>query len=289
MVAQSYASQVGIGAADPVTVPLEFVSTSLSGTNELVKSSGIRGTRYRDKHRAKHTRERVSGNLILEPSITEIDALLLWVMGAEAAGVNSFTDALVKRFVTVDKVTKVFTYDECVPSRWQITGSAGQPTRWTIDIEGQSATEANSGTFPSLSIDTDSTFYMHDEITFTFNSITCTPASFTLSVDNVLDTERFFNSLTRNEIPAQDRLVTLSLELPYDTVHEPLFDLAAAGIAGSMALSDGSTSYTIAFENLKCPDPPVEVPNRSEIMLNLEFEAFGSTADSDAEFTITKA
>ena len=108
--------------------------------------------------------------------------------------------------VIVDKVTKVMTYDEVVPARWTIEGSEGGAIRWTIEAEGKGEAEGNAGSFSATAIDFDDTFYVFSEISLTINSITCTPKSFRLSVDNALDTERFLNSLTRDDIPALERL-----------------------------------------------------------------------------------
>jgi hypothetical protein len=289
MVAQGYASQLAIGGQ-----AFEFVSSSLAKTSEMVLSEGIRGVRYRDKNRAKIQRERVTGSIVLEPSISEMDELFPWCMGGTtAAGVTPFADALVQKTVIVDKVTKVMTYDEVVPARWVIEGSEGGAIRWTIDAEGKAEAEGNSGSFSATAIDFDDSFYVFSEIALTINSITCTPKSFRLTVDNALDTERFLNSLTRDDIPTQDRTVNLECRFPYDTVHEPLYDLASTGVAGSLVLDDGSVSYTFDFVNMKAAESPIEVPGRSEIELVVNFQIFGDTeaaADADKpEFKVTKA
>ena len=290
----SYAGQVGIGASNPVNTFMEFVSCSLSKTSELAVTSGQRGKRGRDFNRARTHKYKATGQLVLEPCVAELDALLPWLLGgATTSSVTAFTDALAKRFVTVDKVTKVMTYAECVISQWVFEGSEGNPLRLSLDIEGQSETEGNAASFPSLTPSFEN-FFIFSDLTFAVNSITCTPKSFRLTVNNNLDTERFLNSLTRDEIPSLDRTVNLEIALPYDTVHEPLYDLGpydAQGVAGSLVLTDATEgfSYTLALTSLKAPEPPIEVGERSELMLNLNYQVFGDHENDDEEFTVTKA
>lgn len=291
----SYDGQLGIGAADPVNTFFEFVSCSLSKTSELANTSGQRGKRGRDFVRSRTHKYKASGQIVLEPCVAELDSLLPWLLGGTTTigGVTALTDALVKRFITVDKVTKVMTYAECVVSRFVLEASEGNPLRLTIDVEGQSETEGNAASFPSLT-PSYANFFIFSDCAFSINSIACTPKSFRLTVDNALDTERFLNSLTRDEIPATDRTVNLELALPYDTVHEPLYDIAAydaAGIAGNLTLSDLAVAaeYEFAFTKMKAAEPPIEVGERSELMLNLNFQVFGDHANSSEEFTVTKS
>lgn len=285
MVAQSYASQLAIGGQ-----AFEFVEASLGKSSTLVKSNGQRGSRTRDKNRAKIVNERCSGNLILEPSVSEIDILLPWFMGGTTeTGVTPFAEALSKKTVILDKVTKVYTYAETVVGRTAIAGTPGQALRWTLDTEAQSESEGNAGSFSATAIDTDASFFTMNECALTINSVTVTPKSFNLIIDNMLDAERFLNSLTRDEIPAQDRMVSLEVLMPFDTVHEALYDLTVAGVSGSLAITDGSTTYTFAFENMKAAETPVQVPNRSEIDLSMTFEIFGDLDNDTFEFDVTKS
>lgn len=292
MVAQSFQTKVGIGASSPVDRFLEVVSCSLSKTSEMAVTAGMRGKRGRDFNRARTHKFRVTGQLVLEPCVAEIDALLPWLLGGTTAlGVTPLADALVKRNIVVDKVTKVMTYDECVVSQFVLEGSEGNPLRLSVDIEGQSETEGNSGTFPSLTPAYEN-FFLFSDCTFTINSVTCTPKNFRLTLNNSLDTERFLNSTSRNEIPAQDRTINLEIGLPYDSVHEALYDIAAYdgdGVGGSIAISDGTTTYTIALSHMKAAEAPIEVPERSELMLNMSFQVFGDHENDDEELTVTKS
>lgn len=288
-VANGFEANLGIDTANPTTQAFQFARSGVSKSSELIVPDGIRGLRSRDHDRAKIINERVSGNLTLYPSVTETDALLLWLLGATSTGTSTFTEDLKERYIQVDKVTKVYTYDECVPARWQISGQAGQPLEWSIEVEGKSEAEGNAGTFPSLSYDEDTSFFTFNEVTLTLNGITCTPFRFTLSVDNSVSSDRFLNAINRSEIPANDRIVNLTVELPFDSVHEPLYDTAAAGYAGTLAWSDGSTTYTWTLTNCKAAESPIEVPGRSEIVMPLNLQIFGDHSASNDELICVKS
>ena len=285
--AQSYAAQLGISASGPVSDRFEVVSASLQKTSQLVQSEGARGSRSRYKFRVRKQLERCSGNLVMEPSVTEIDKILPWFTGGTTTlGVTDVGNTLATRVVSIDRVTKVSTYAGCVVSRCTIEGNRGAAVRWTLDVEGTTETEGAAGSFPSLSLDTDN-FFVFSDCSFSLGGTTRKPESFRLVVDNVLDTERFLNSLTREEIPSKDRRVTLEATFPYNSDHSDLYDVAIAGIAGSLVITDGSTTYTIAMANIKTGAQPREIPVRDEIKLVCNFQAFADASAS--EFKVTKS
>lgn len=286
-VSQSYAAQLGISASGPVTDRFEIVSATLSKTSELIIGQGQRGTRARKKYRVKKDMERCAGNIIMEPSVTEIDKLLPWILGGTTAlGVTELADTLPTRVVTIDKVTKVPTYAGCVASKLVIEGTKGQPLRWTFDVEGTTETVGAAASFPSLSIDTEN-FFIYSESALTLDGTAFESESWRLTIDNIIDTERFLNSSTRTAFPVNDRLVTLDVTVPYDADGETLRDIAEAGIAGSLVVTDGTTTYTVAFTNLKAGAQPVEIPIRDEIKLASTLQAFAD--DTDDELKVTKS
>lgn len=291
--ASSAVAQVGIHTTTPVNKQYEFESCTLSKTSTLVASAGIRGSYARNKNRARHQMEKVSGQLVTQPSVAEIDLLLPWAFrAATATGVTTFTDTITDantdRYVVVDKVTKVMTYNEVKVAKVVIEGSRGEPIKWTLDLEGKDETVGNAGTFPSLECDYQNFFVMSD-IAMTLAGVACEPESFRLTIDHMLDTERFLNSLTRAEIPSKDRMVTLEVTLPYDTVHLALHTLDADGDAGEIVMTDGTTTYTIDLTNVKTGRPPIEVPQRDEIKLVLTFQIFGDEENDDMELVVTKS
>jgi len=181
----------------------------------------------------------------------------------------------------------VMTYAGCVVSRATLSGSSGTPLSLVLDIEGETESVGNSGTFPAISIDTN-TMFVFSDVTLTLDSVAREVNQFTLVIDNLLDTGRYMNSVTRAQIPTQDRAVTLAVTVPYTTDEDDLYDMAIAGIDGSLAFSDGTTTYTIDFGNLKAPAESPVVGGKTEILLPLNFVAYKSGSGSDNEITVTK-
>lgn len=259
---------------DTSSIPFEFVSESLRLQQTHLKTGGIRGSRQRRSHRVRIGAKRVSGPVVMMPSVTELDWLLPYILyGSTSAGVTSLAEAVAEFQLMVDRVAKVFTYAGCRVSRATFAGSMGQPITLTLDIEAETESIGNAGTFPAITIDT-GTFAIFPDVTLTLQSSARTVKSFQLVIDHMLDTERYLNSTTRSEIPAQDLEVTLSCVVPYTPDNTDLLDQAIAGAAGSLAWAYDSATYTWAFGNLKAPSESPGVPGKNEIDLTLTMEAF---------------
>ena len=266
----------------------EFVSCTLARQDTHVYSQGIRGTRSRDKSRARIARRAVSGQIVLEPTPTEIDFLLPYILGGTTSmGATDVADSLPSLVIGVDKVTKVYTYTGCRVGRAVFSGQAGQAVQLTLDIEATDETEAAGGSFPAVSLPTDNFFVMSD-LTLTLLSVARKFGRFALTIDNMLDAERYVNSLTRTQIAPQDRQVTLEVDTPFTNDNADLYGAAIAGAAGSLVMSDGTVTYTMAFGNCKIPADGAEVSGKTEILLPLTVNLFadGTTA---SELKITKS
>ena len=279
-------AQLGIDTNNPTTVAYEFVSSSLRKVSTLTPSEGVRGTRSREKYRVRETQQAVTGSIVMNPTATEIDGLLPWILGGTTAvGVTDVADALTSRYVQVDKISKVYTYDECLVSRAIFSGSQGNPIQLTLDVEGKSETEGNAGSFPSLTLPTDNMFVFSD-ITLTLLASARPIESFTLTIDNVLTTDRYMNNLTRDDMVPTDRIVTLDVRLPFTSDNTDLYDIAIAGDSAlTLAWADGTDTYTIAAANAKAPAEGPESPGRDELFVDLSLSLFADQSNSECKFT----
>ena len=288
--AQGYAAQVGVDTVAPIDVSStgsEVLSCGLKSTETHVHSPGLRGTRSRLSYRVRATQEAVSGPMLLHPTASEIDFFLPYILGgATAAGVTDVADTLGEFVMSVDKVTKVYTYTAIRVSRATFSGTAGQPIELSLDLEAESESEANAGTFPAMTFVTDNMFIMGD-CTLTLLSTARKFKSFQLVIDNMLDADRYNNSTTRSEIPAQDREVTLTVGTPFTSDNSDLYDAAIAGAAGSLVINDGSTTYTVDFGNCKIPKDGATVDGKSEIDLPITVNCFDNGTNSECKVTKT--
>lgn len=278
-----------IGDFDGNSLQYEVLQGSdLVMAQEHVHSNGLRGTRSRNKTRCRISKEYVRGSLSMNPTPVELDQ---WFPRALGAAESSNTFALAETVpvfsALIDKIVQRHIYAGLYVSSMTVSGSQGELINFTFDIEGK--TEILSATsFPGTvpAIDTGSP-YVFSDCTFALgaDASAAQVRSFTLKVDNMPDTERFLNSVTRTALPARDRLITLSMVVPYTADEKDLYDQAIAGNTGSLTLTNGGCSTVFTFANIKCPAETPPVPGKDELFLTLNMTSLMS--GSDRELVVT--
>jgi len=286
---QGFASKLCMDSATPIdasSVPFEFLNSTLKRVKVFHHSNGIRGHRDRLDHRVAQVSERVSGVLTLNPSVTEIDWLLPRMLGTDSGGGVTILGATIPTFVICqDKVATIETFTGCVITSWSISGTSGQPLVFTLNIEGTTSSDTTTAVYPTITIDTEE-FFVTSDVTITLDSSARSFNSFTLSGDNMCDTERQLNSLTRVEIPAQDSNITLDLTMPQNG-NTGLRDDPVAGVAGSLVITDTATTYTVTTGKMIALTPATEeVSAKSEIWTPLQYGLFKSGVTP--QITVTK-
>lgn len=281
-------------AMDPSTIDgssqgFEFVSCGLKETETHVRSSGIRGSRSRNQGRVRIVQKRVGGQIIMEPTASELDFLLPYMLGgATSLGVTDVADTLTALNISLDAVSKVFTWSGCKIGKWVLSGSAGQPIRLALDIEGLSETVGNAGSYPAITLD-ETNFFVLADCSITLDSVSRKFRAFALTMDNLLDAGRYNNSLTRAQIASMDRMVQLTLDTPYTSDNTDLKDAAIAGAAGSLVIADGTDTYTFAFGNCKIPSDGPTVQGKSEIMMPITVDCYEDAGGTASECKVTKS
>ncbi|MFQ5495930.1 MAG: phage tail tube protein [Phycisphaerae bacterium] len=284
-------AQLGMGTGTPITdvngQAFEFLSETLKQTETQHHSNGLRGTRSRIDDRVRTVRKAISGGIVMNPTPTEIDWLLPKILGGTtAAGVTDVADTLPEVYIQIDRIAKVHEYVKCVCGQAVLQGSSGQPLQLTTDWEGETETETAAGSFPSITLPTDNMFVFSD-ITLTLEGSARTIDEFTLTINNMLQDDLYRNSVSRIEIPPQDREVTLAVTLPYDTDNVDLYNAAVAGAAGILVMNDGTTTYTVNIANCKIPADSPNVAGKGEIPLQLTVNCFGDGTNSECKWTKT--
>jgi len=284
--AVSTLAQFGVGTTSPVDTGIEVISSTLKKTATHVHSPGLRGARSRRKYRTRNVRNAIAGQWVLNPTPTEIDFFLQYILGGTpSAGVTDIADVLPSFYGQIDKVTKVAEYDDLRVARAIFAGSSGQPLTLTMELEGIDETITNAGTFPVLTLPTDNMFVFSDLI-LTLGGSAREVDEFTLTVDNMLLADLYRNSLNRAELPAADRDVSLDVTVPYTSDNEDLYDAAIAGAAAQLSISDGATTYTIDAANAQIPPDGPEVPGAGEeISLPLGVKLYADDTNSECKFT----
>jgi len=278
-------AQLGMGASAPVTEAYEFLRESLALLEEFVDTAGLRGTRSHAAESVRQGVRRVAGSVSLNPTALQLSHLLPRVLGASPSG-NTYplAETVPSFVVAVDRVARVFTYSGCKVRRATFRGSAGEPLELTLDLFGVDETVAAAGTFPSLSLDATSSFFMFHDLVLEVDGDEYPALDFELVIDNGLDGDRLLNSATRVSLPEADRQVTFRTRLPFGDA-AAVYASGVDGVAVTATLTNGPTSLTFSLPAVQFPRMSPTVPGRGEILLPLIGTA-RSAAGTD-ELTVT--
>lgn len=287
----SFVSQLGVDSANPVTKRFDFKSCDLGVNEEVIDTSGNRGTRGRGIERVRNGLRRVAGGMQLQPTALEWSYLLPWMLGAAAVGnVFSLADTLPYRYVTVDKSNgtdgKVFTYDHCLISKATIKATQGQPLDLEMDVVGVDEATGNAGTFPALTLDTTTGPFTFLDLAYVIGGTTVKAKDIEISIDNKIDADRFFNSATLSTaFNALDRHILCRSTLPYGDF-TAIYNSGIGGVAATATFTNGSFSLLFSFAALVFPRQPLRVPERQEVMLPIQGQAFSSGATPEVVVTL---
>lgn len=286
-----YQAQLGIDSANPVTQRFDFQTENLVADEDFVDCNGLRGTRSRDASRVRQGNYRVHGPIHLQPSAAELALLLPWILGTAGAGSPTATfalaDALATRYVSIDRGLKVPTYAGVAVDRCTIRGAQNRAIDVMLDCVGQTETLGNSGSFPSLSIETTTAPFMFTDLALSVGGSTYDIKDFELVIDNAIDKERFYNSQTLSAVLALDRHVTLKFDPPYGTA-SALYGLGTTGthVVGTFT---GPGTQVLVFDLVKVCFPrksPSFVAGRQEEMLPMIGTAYKSSGTLELVTTL---
>jgi hypothetical protein len=275
-----WATQLGIHTADPVTRQYEFLSAGIGKQGSHVQSVGARGSRSHISESVNDGPYAIGGPLIMEPRPDELTLLLPWIMGSTFSGTTIVIgDTLTDRYVTVDKIAKVYTYAGCRVNSARFRCSAGQNLRLELDVQGKTEATGNAGTFPAISASLSSLqpYIMHQAV-ITLNSSAREVDNLEIGIDNFLVLDRFLNSQSRTELPSEDLGISLTVDNPFTATDIALYDLAVAGITGSVAFTNGARSCTFTFANLKVPAQVIQAARQGEIIHRLPFTGYRTSS-----------
>lgn len=290
---------VGIGAASPVTKQLQNVNCAIGATGTHVQKDGARGTRSMRDTTVGDGPYTVDGPLIVQPSDDEWDEILQWALGGTRTGAGTggspyvypLAEAVLERYIAQEKIAKVFEWAGCKVARMVIRSSAASPQlTCELQIMGKTESVGNAGTFPAISATlTSDQPFLHQQLVCTLGGTARKVDDVVIVVDNMLKGDRLLNSQTRTDIPEQGRLITLGMANPYNVDDIDLYNLAVAGIAGTMVYTNGSHVLSFSFANIKVPRSVLEGAQRGEVTHNLNFTAYETSSTKELVTSLVMA
>lgn len=263
-------AKVGIGETSTVDKPLDAISDGVRLTTEIVDGNGLHGTRSLFANRAREARHFVAGPLVLNPTAVDWSNILKYILCGTPSGTSyPLGDTLDTFYYVADRVTKVFTYDGCGVARAVISSAPGEPLSCSMDIVGLSESVGNAGTFPAITIDMTTGFFMHQDLALTVNAVGSVKCKgFTLTIDNQIDADRFFNAQTMASVETMGRTVSLELLLPYGD-QSASYDLSDAGVGVTAVYTNGATSLTFSMAKAQLVTQSPVATSRGEILFSL--------------------
>lgn len=276
---------------DALSTRIILLSETLTQQQELLPDDGLRGTRQMSVEGTRTGKSKYSGQIVLACRPLALDALLPAIQGAaEVIDVFSPAETLPKMFLQIDKVSQVHTYNNCVFGKAEFKLTAGSVVIVTIDVEAETETIGAAGTAVSLAtlaLPTDKPYVWADGV-LTIGGTAYKWFEASITIDNMLDADRFVNELTRSEIPSNGRSVDVSLNVPATTTNIVLAQTALAGSASTLVCTSGDVGtsiLTFTLATLQMPKTSANVQGKGEIKLPLTGKALKSGATSDLVIT----
>lgn len=289
------ASLTDISSFNADSDAFEYLSETVAMQQAHYHSPGIRGTRSQRHERTRISAEPCGGSIVMNPTRSELEILWPLILGNTTKSTNDWLlGETVPAFnVLFERVAKRVAYGNCWVSRANLRGTQGGPIEVTLDIEAVKEI-VSATTWPATIPDPPAAdIYIMADTTFALSADASAAEvmEWSLTIDNVLNTDRFMNSTQRNAIPATDRIITLEMTVPYTADEVDLYDQAVAGAAGTLTLTNPTAATTIfTFANLKCPaQSPVTSRRGDEIMLSLRMQAYSTSAAAQNELKVTQA
>ena len=287
-------SRVAIDAAlpfDTSSIPIEIVGAeSLSESQSIDHTEGTTGTSERISERSRLGQKRSSGSIRVPASRLALDTILPLILGASESS-NSFAlaDSIPEFQMMIDRGEKVYSYTGCRVARATFTGSSGQLVFVDLDIEAETEVEAASGSFPALDTPTESPYRMEDGV-LTLVAAGREFSEFSLVIENVLDADKFENSLTRVEIPFLDRNITLSTNHPWSTANVALIKQDLAGSTGTLVMTNTEVATDILTFTFGTIQYPSKTPTTAKGQITrLPLEGIVGRVGSTASLVVTNA
>jgi hypothetical protein len=278
MATMGHATKVGIAAAAPSTLQLEFESCGVGQQGSHVQSPGIRDGRSYHSESVVDGPYTVGGPLVMAPRPDELDALLPYILGAaEIADVFALAETIPDFVLDVEKVadsgTTGYRYSGCKMNSATFRSAAGGLLMLEMDVQGKDEAEisfpAIGGTLTVLQP------YIHHQLVLTIGGQAYQPSTIDITINNALILDRFLNSQTRTELPESDRIVTCNFTVPYDAnARNNLYGASVAGLAATAKWTNGNRSILFTFGVLQFPKPPIVIPGRTgELMATFAAQA----------------
>jgi hypothetical protein len=262
------------------SIQIPYLSHTIKETINRLEDDSMRGTRTRTVERLAQGNKVVGGQLKLQPTNDELQALMPFIMGvASSGGTYALADALTDLYVLIENVATVDTYLLRI-SKATFEARSGDRLNLTLDLAGKTLTKGSAGSFPGTvpAADLARSYMFYDNA----SGITLAGTAYPIEgvqvvIDNAI-VPTFMMGQDATDLEATDRKVTVSAKTKYTADELTLIAAIRAGTAmtGSLSFTNGSDTFAMTFGNLFGNSQSVEQTSRAAKMrYPLELGAYG--------------
>lgn len=271
----------------------EFHRESMQKKGRIIGGRGITGTRSKHSARTRVGAYTVDGAVLMDLNPGYLVNLLPRILGGNASGTTFPVAETLQPFgMLIDKVVDTFEYKNCLVDSALIHArngpeQDGEPELLTLTLNIVAEDRARATSAPSVSIPATGAYdpFISADCVLTLEGAARYFDEWWLYIDNHVYRRYAGGKATPYSICPQDRTVMLRVAVPWDSDHDDLLDAAAAGAAGSIALTNGTVSTTFSFANLQIPPVDPVVPGKTPLSLMLQFIA--RETDATKEIVVT--
>jgi hypothetical protein len=292
-------SGAGEFEADPlltISRRLAIVSNSHVWTPEFIEDDSHRGTIWSPSEGVVYNRGMGSGSVVLRPRANDFSTLIPLLIGGTASS-GVYEPGIICDFFRMMAFKSINTFDhqDCKTNSWTLSSSSGSPIlqlEWNIE----SCKFASGASFPSNLDFSVMPPFVHSKSTIEIGGVEYKVDDVSITGNNNLGTDIFFNSQTRTDLSPGNQVFTFTHSSPFDTEDDlALLDLGATSVTGSVLYTAGATnnlSLLIEFPALHAPvvtpiTPAGNTPTRYEgITWTARTTGTGSSLVKPIKFTL---
>lgn len=274
---QLYAFSVGGSTTLSKLVTME--NFGLTTNPQYAKDEGSNGTLWSNDQDYQLSTVPASGPLDFVPRANDLRWLLPLIFGGAFSG-NDLKPAPSSDFFRVGRfdraINKVFTGIDCAVNSATLSSNDASNglLRLNMQVEACQMSRGAAGTWPSgMSLSTQQPFVHHHSV-LTLDGDVHRIKNVSVTCNNSLIVDEFYNSRFRGDFPSDGQVITLSHESPFDDANaEGWLDLVDS-ITASLVYTNGAMSLTFTFPALRAlVGPPTVAGRGTRVRKQITWEA----------------
>jgi hypothetical protein len=288
--ARTVLAKLGIGTADPVSIPLNFADFDPGIRKQLRDTNATRGTFDKDGNRIVEARHVVTPRLRTEPTRAELQALLAWGLYGTPTGGGTITyplhnDVAERKLHFAPNAGEHWFIDRCAVDTITLSASQGEPLVVDMDLLGTTYDDTHD-TFPVIALDLVTRPFSLAQLTWVIGGVTRKTSEFSMTVRHNLNRDRFFNSLTLTDLLQMNRQIVFAGNTPSGE-NPGFWDAGADGVTVSATFTNAAGDVlSIVAPDVRFEPVSPAFPQGGEGMVRMEGEAY-RTSESTSPVTVT--